>query len=661
MEQKTILSVFVIYRKFLTNVIQYVVIRVEIIVNRAAVCRTGILKEQVGSHMNSRKKFLSLLLAAVLAFSLAVPVFAATYTDLENHWAKEYMEDLAQRGYLKGYEDNTIRPNDNMTVCEALVLLSRFYKLDEEMTDAIYTDFGAFAEKTAGEKLSWAYEPLAICLAAGIVTQDELAALNLTAKIERELLAVFTVRAMQMEDSAESLASSELNFTDTASITASYRGHVVVLVMAGIVEGDDKGNFNPKNNITRGEVAALISRALDYIDTWELELTIEGYDGLVRSEGVITGVSTAGFYVRGYDGLTREYTLAGDAKVLVNGAEKSLTASYVGCYANVRENDGTVSFVSIKEDSDITWAQGTISQLSTASSNRQITVYAAESGKRTTYTIPSGAYIGQDGKEVSFSKLYRGAFVTLKVEDKVVSEVHAYTQESELKGTITTLSFGSTVTLRLTDTDGSVWRFNMDIADLPKITRGSLTISIDRLVVGDEVTMTMDSGEVTLIATTAKEAAVKGEITSIITTANSTSWTIKMESGESATYTVDNMAAAYSGEKSIALSAIKVGDTVSAVVYSSVITEVYLESALVSTDKLNGRVLVVDTYNKTLTILSTDNKLIYIDCTNTVSIISAVTGKSLGLSGIETDAELVAYGEYVNTNTFAAKSIIIEA
>jgi hypothetical protein len=154
-----------------------------------------------------KNKLMAVILVIALAFSLSVPAFAAGFSDLEGNWSKTYMQDLADRGYFAGYSDGTIRPNNHITVCETLVLLSRFYSPDDEGLAQMHTDYDTYISNTVSASLSWAYDGIMICLASGIVTKTELAAMDLTAEIQKEQLAVFLVRAMQLQADAELLSS----------------------------------------------------------------------------------------------------------------------------------------------------------------------------------------------------------------------------------------------------------------------------------------------------------------------------------------------------------------------------------------------------------------------------------------------------------------------
>ena len=77
------------------------------------------------------KKLLGLLLAtSVACTSLAVfaEKEAASFTDISDAkyaWAKPYIEEMARSGYIAGYEDNTYRPDNQVTKLETIVLFSR--------------------------------------------------------------------------------------------------------------------------------------------------------------------------------------------------------------------------------------------------------------------------------------------------------------------------------------------------------------------------------------------------------------------------------------------------------------------------------------------------------------------------------------------------------
>ena len=218
--------------------------------------------------MRLPKRLVALLLLVACLAAFALPVSAKTFTDLEDHWAKSYMEDLYDRGYLTGYTDNTMRPDEMITACETLVLLSRFYNLTDTEAAYLYEDYGELVEEMVPEDKSWAYDEIALCLAAGIVTEKELGQLDMSLPVAKEYLGVCIIRAMQLTDEAEAFTQS-LTFEDTDKIASAYQGYIALLVDMGVVTGDTNNRFNPRSGVSRAVCATMISRALEYAQEQE--------------------------------------------------------------------------------------------------------------------------------------------------------------------------------------------------------------------------------------------------------------------------------------------------------------------------------------------------------------------------------------------------------
>jgi len=124
---------------------------------------------------------------------------------------------------------------------------------------------------------------------------------------------------------------------------------------------------------------------------------------------------------------------------------------------------------------------------------------------------------------------------------------------------------------------------------------------------------------------------------------------------------VDSAANAYQGGKAIFIGDIQVGDSISVVTDGKTITEVYLRaSSGTGSNMVTGTVLVVDAKAKTVTLLTSGNRLIYIDAAQAGSIISVATGKTITLSALDANDQLRIYGDYKDASNFIAKSIILE-
>ena len=185
-----------------------------------------------------------------------------------------------------------MRPDGNITACETLALLSRFYSPDSSAMEMIREDFADGVADAVPSTLSWAYDELEICLAAGILTKVELESIDMGAAIEKR--AVFPLPCEGHADDCGGCVPRRIPISAMTTPPISVRecvGSVAVLSSAGIVKGDENNDFSPQLGLTRAVAATMVSRALGYVEDEGISLTIDDYEGIVRTEGVISAVS----------------------------------------------------------------------------------------------------------------------------------------------------------------------------------------------------------------------------------------------------------------------------------------------------------------------------------------------------------------------------------
>ena len=609
--------------------------------------------------MRTTRKIITLIAALALLFSSVVPAFADGFTDLEDHWSKPYMEKLVEKGIMAGYADGTIKPDKTVTAAEAFVMLANLYDLKDAAKEEIYKDYGPTVEKESD--VSWANKQIAICMAADIITEAELKNITFSAEMPKQNLAVYMVRAIQKADEAAKLEKAELEYKDAADITSKCLGSVALLTEMKIVSGDTNGNFTPKASVTRGVFATMLCNILDYLEKENIKLKLDDYLGLETAEGILSSVSNTEIILRGSDGIYRSYPRDAAMKSTVNGAEKSLSSTYAGDNIKLQlSEEGKAVTAAVTDEANVTYKQGLLNTVSTNTVSIKVTdLYTKESGA---YTL-TGATITQDGKEVAFTELTKGAFITMKLEKGTVKAVVSNTKEYTISGKVGAVKYDTTVTMAVKEDNEADAILYMDLADMPTIKRGSLKITVDRLSEGEDIKVTIKGGEVTAIATQGKDATMAGVLTIITRTISDTTRTIKGEDGTSATYILDTGAAAFTGdtgETAIKLDTINPGDEVSVIVTAGVITEVTLKkTAAPAADKLTAEILAVDPNNRVLTVLK-DGKLTYINCKKAASILNSETGKTMSFSALAAGDMIVAYGTYKDSSNFEATSIVIE-
>ncbi|MBO9604640.1 MAG: NEAT domain-containing protein [Paenibacillaceae bacterium] len=173
-------------------------------------------------------------------------------TDIASHWAYASIAQAVGRGIVAGYEDNTFRPDGNITRAEFAVMLAKALKLQGEAKAP-----SAFAD--AGSIPDWAAASVALAGEAGLVSGYEDNTFRADGLINRAELAVIIARAAGL--SAEEQADS--TFADAASIPAWAKGAVSASVQAGFIAGRDGNQFAPAEHATRAEAITLLLKVVN--------------------------------------------------------------------------------------------------------------------------------------------------------------------------------------------------------------------------------------------------------------------------------------------------------------------------------------------------------------------------------------------------------------
>ncbi len=178
-----------------------------------------------------------------------------TFADIQNHWGKTAIEEMAEKGILKGVSANEFAPDRSITRAEFAVLLSRVLKLNQT---GLVNEFDDVSD-TAWYKneVSQVAEEDIILGNLGQFRPDE--------KISRQELALMLARAYIFAG-GNALNNAEVAYVDRAAISEwAYRGvaQVSALKMMG---GYPNGTFGGTNSTTRAEAAITLKAFLDTLE-----------------------------------------------------------------------------------------------------------------------------------------------------------------------------------------------------------------------------------------------------------------------------------------------------------------------------------------------------------------------------------------------------------
>jgi hypothetical protein len=151
---------------------------------------------------------------------------AQIFPDIRGHWAENMLQNWLLRGFLQGFPDATIRPDEQISGGEFIALANRAFGF------------------TGGEALN----------AADYLSKPH-------QKISREEAAVIVAKVLNLDTSISMDAIDR--FKDANSMKAENRKYVNAAVAGGYLKGDDNNTLHPHKHMTRADAVALLFTAVD--------------------------------------------------------------------------------------------------------------------------------------------------------------------------------------------------------------------------------------------------------------------------------------------------------------------------------------------------------------------------------------------------------------
>ncbi len=185
-----------------------------------------------------------------MCISMAATVFAAEmkFTDVKkSDWFYDDVKSAVEMGLINGKSTTTYAPNDNLTYAEAIKLAACMNQLYNE---------GAISLASGNP---W-YKPYVdYCIDEEIIDKEY----NYTENATRAGYMGIFAKALP-DDGLKAINNVPDNSIPDVPSSRAYAAGVYKLYRAGILTGiDDAHNCNPLANITRAEVAAILTRMMD--------------------------------------------------------------------------------------------------------------------------------------------------------------------------------------------------------------------------------------------------------------------------------------------------------------------------------------------------------------------------------------------------------------
>ena len=186
------------------------------------------------------------LASICICMLVSAAVSAAALTDIEKHWAKEYIEYGVEKGYISGYQDGTFLPDKTVTRAEFSKMINSAVKLT-----AVGSAKGDFTDVKSSD---WYFNEVKKAENAGYITGYEDGSFRPSNSVTRQEAAVILSRIVLPISQRADINS----FGDGDKIDTWATDAVTMIAAKGYIKGDEKKNFNPKGALTRSQAAKLI-------------------------------------------------------------------------------------------------------------------------------------------------------------------------------------------------------------------------------------------------------------------------------------------------------------------------------------------------------------------------------------------------------------------
>ncbi len=191
------------------------------------------------------------------------------FKDISGHWAREIIISAANQGIITGYTDGTFKPDNMISVKEALALVGRYAISNQELINNQVADY-----KIEPDSKNWGF--MEVNFAMDRMPMNIFAGSESSRAITREETAYIISHLFKGIEGIQKVQISDIN-------NSKFQNEVNKLVAGGIISGFPDGSFKPKLQITRAELTSLLFKFVrnesplitDETITNESQLTID--------------------------------------------------------------------------------------------------------------------------------------------------------------------------------------------------------------------------------------------------------------------------------------------------------------------------------------------------------------------------------------------------
>ncbi len=604
-----------------------------------------------------RKKLVCVFLTALLLCTTGLSAMAATFPDVTEDsygWALDAIEEMVDDGIIKGYTDNTFKPERTITKIEALVLSARILGF----TNKTLTSFAEFASEFYAdilEKYDTIYKnEVAFLLYKEVLTEKELSFYiggdNASVGMKRYEVAKLLTRVMGAGNDVDMDASTS-EYKDSADIPADAKPYVRYVTDTELMNGMGDDMFVPMADVNRAQMATLLYRLRGKMKETYVLGTVKEVDSELETIVYLTEDGEEDQISVGYGAakpLVKQDGYSEDFSRIALGAELLLTLRDKVLYG--------VDTITREPDEVF---EGAISSVTTVGKQQKITVFPLDDTENEiSYPISDEVSITYEGSTGTIADLKRLQAVKLQIRGGEVVVIEAVESERTIKGTIENIALEPVLSFSVRLTNGEVETYQ--VAEGVSAKRNNSDVDANQILVGDKVTIVLRYEKVASVVATSSKFITQGTIEEI-TIATLPSIKIRANNAVSAyslsrecVYTID-------GQQGTIYD-LRLGASISASVDSETITSL-TSTAPATTAAITGTIDAINTSYGffTLTTLAEDgttSTMTIFTKRSNLKIINSADGASKTVKDLKSGMKVSVTG-VTSSGAYEATAIII--
>lgn len=269
----------------------------------------------------------------ILLCSWNVNAWAASFSDLQGHWAYKDIMQMVARGVVSGFPDETFQPEAEVTRVQFIKLVVEGLGQGEKV---LQLEQASTRFKDVSED-HWAKAYIEAGVELGITKGYDDGKFYPDSPITRQEMAVMVLRALHWENRQREFSGQRMTFADQDQIAGWASEGVDIMSRVGIMSGFPDDRFGPGEWTTRAQASVVVKRLMEEKG---ILLDFTGRVENIDTESEVLTISKG-------DQQTVELSLASDYLIYYKNQRILPSALHTGVPVQGMINEGKIAFLEI--------------------------------------------------------------------------------------------------------------------------------------------------------------------------------------------------------------------------------------------------------------------------------------------------------------------------